>query len=151
MCKQLCLPPSVMGEVYCFPRRQLIFSFNRRVIYHSKGLWEYIPESIPSDCTTIFKRIAGLRFHLKSLTLYINRFVSTSSINKWEAFFKISNQFSNYWRKTKKKNPTNSEAWILIKVRCVMSMDSSRQALLTNEKIFSNFGVIFRINCIFFE
>ena len=26
-------PPSVMGEVYCFPRRQLIFSF----IYHLKG------------------------------------------------------------------------------------------------------------------
>ena len=34
----LCLPPSVTGEVYCFPRRQLIFSFGRRVIYHSKGL-----------------------------------------------------------------------------------------------------------------
>ena len=25
----LCPPPSVMGEVYCFPRRQLIFSFDR--------------------------------------------------------------------------------------------------------------------------
>ena len=33
-----CAPPSVMGEVYCFPRRQLIFSFGRRVMYHSKGL-----------------------------------------------------------------------------------------------------------------
>ena len=31
-------PPSVAGEVYCFPRRQLIFSFDRRVIYHLKGL-----------------------------------------------------------------------------------------------------------------
>ena len=31
-------PTSVAGEVYCFPRRQLIFSFDRRVIYHSKGL-----------------------------------------------------------------------------------------------------------------
>ena len=29
-------PPSVTGEVYCFPRRQLIFSFGRRVIYHLK-------------------------------------------------------------------------------------------------------------------
>ena len=30
-------PPSVteeLGEVYCFPRRQLIFSFDRRVVYH---------------------------------------------------------------------------------------------------------------------
>ena len=35
-------PASVTGEVYCFPRRQLIFSFGRRVIYHLKGLWEYI-------------------------------------------------------------------------------------------------------------
>ena len=36
----LCLPPppSIMGEEYCFPRRQLIFSFGMRVIYHSKGL-----------------------------------------------------------------------------------------------------------------
>ena len=33
-------PPSVTGEVYCFPRRQLIFifRFGRRVIHHSKGL-----------------------------------------------------------------------------------------------------------------
>ena len=34
----LCLPPSVMAEVYCFPRRLLIFSFGSRNIYHSKGL-----------------------------------------------------------------------------------------------------------------
>ena len=46
----LCLPPSVTGEVYCFRRRQLIFSFGRRVIYHSKGLGEFIPKSIPSVC-----------------------------------------------------------------------------------------------------
>ena len=31
-------PPSVTEEVYCFPRRQLIFSFDKRVIYHLKGL-----------------------------------------------------------------------------------------------------------------
>ena len=42
---------------------------------------EYIPESIPSVCTTIFKRIAGLCFYAKSLMLYINRFVSLSSTN----------------------------------------------------------------------
>ena len=65
----LCLPPSVTGEVYCFPRRQQIFIFGRRIIYHSKGLWEYIPKSIQSlclsVCTTIFERIAGLSFYLK--------------------------------------------------------------------------------------
>ena len=59
-------PPhlELQGEVYCFPRRQLIFSFDKRVIYHLKGLWEYILKSIPSVCTTIFKRIARLRSNL---------------------------------------------------------------------------------------
>ena len=41
----------------------------------------------PSVCTTIFKRIAGLRFYPKYLMLYINGFVSTSSTNLWKAFF----------------------------------------------------------------
>ena len=31
-------PSSVMGEVYCFPRRQLIVSFGSCVICHFKGL-----------------------------------------------------------------------------------------------------------------
>ena len=31
----LMAPPSVKGEVYCFPRRRLIFRFGVRVIYHS--------------------------------------------------------------------------------------------------------------------
>ena len=34
---------------------------------------------VPSVCTTIFKRIAGLCFYPKYLMLYINEFVSTSS------------------------------------------------------------------------
>ena len=35
----LCFPPNITGEMlYCFTRRLLIFSFSRRVIYHSKGL-----------------------------------------------------------------------------------------------------------------
>ena len=49
--RHLVMPlPSVTGEVNCFPRRQLIFSFDRHVIYHSKGLWEYILKSIPFVC-----------------------------------------------------------------------------------------------------
>ena len=59
--KYLCLFPSVTGEVYCFPRRQFIFSFGRRV--------------------TFLKRLAGLGFYLKSSMLYINGFVSASSTN----------------------------------------------------------------------
>ena len=34
----LCLPPSITEEVYCFSRRQLIFSLDRRVIYHLKSI-----------------------------------------------------------------------------------------------------------------
>ena len=46
-------PPSVKGEVYCFPRRRLIFRFAVRVIYHSKGLLEFIPKSISSKCWAV--------------------------------------------------------------------------------------------------
>ena len=34
----LWLPLSVSGEVYCFHRRRIVFSFHRRVIYNSKSL-----------------------------------------------------------------------------------------------------------------
>ena len=46
----LTMPPplSVTGEVYCFPRHQQSFRFGWRFIYHSKGLSEFIPKSIPS-------------------------------------------------------------------------------------------------------
>ena len=109
-------PPSVMGEVYCFPRRQLIFSFGRRVINHLKGLWEYIPKLFASVCTTIFKRIAGLCFYLKSSMLYINGFVLTISTNKWKAFFQISNYASPSSGKAYKDRQltTNFEFWVEI-------------------------------------
>ena len=117
----LCLSPSVTVEVYCFPRRQLIFSFGRRVIYHSKGLWEYIPKSIQSVglsvCSTTFKRIAGIRFYPKSLLLYINEFVSTSTSNKWKAFFKFVFKILTENRTIIN---TNSKTWILIKLKCVL-------------------------------
>ena len=40
ICTRVIIPPplSVMGEVYCFLRRQLIFSFVRRVIQNLKVL-----------------------------------------------------------------------------------------------------------------
>ena len=72
----LCLPPSVTAEVYCFFSSPTNSSFGRRVIYHSKSLWEYISKLIPSVCTTIFKRIAGLHFYPKYFVLYINGFTN---------------------------------------------------------------------------
>ena len=86
----LCFPPNVTEEVYCFSRRHIIFSFDCRVIYHLKGLWEYSPKPISSVClsvcTTIFERITGLRLYVKCLMLYINGLVSKSSTNQWKAF-----------------------------------------------------------------
>ena len=117
------LPPSIRGGIFCFPRRQLIFIFDRRVngvIYYLKGLWEYIPKSILSVCTTIFKRIAGVCFYLKCLMLYINLFVSTSSTEKIKSFFfKFQINFQIIGRKPKNIQ-MNSEAWILIRVQCVI-------------------------------
>ena len=48
----LCLPPSLMGEVYYFRCHQLIFRLDRHVIYHLKGLLEYIP-IIDSVCLSV--------------------------------------------------------------------------------------------------
>ena len=50
-------PTSVSGEVYCFPRRQLIFSFGKRVIniisFERSMSSEYIPKSIPYVCPSV--------------------------------------------------------------------------------------------------
>ena len=99
-------PPSVTGEVYCFPRRQLIFSFGRRVIYHSKkGFWKYIPNSILSVCLSlckqVFKRIAGFSLFILNLQCCISmdsfrRALQTNG----KHFFQISNSFTNFWPKT---------------------------------------------------
>ena len=71
-----------------------------------------------SVCTTIFKRIAGLRFYPKSLMSYINEFVSMSSRNKWKAFFKFQFFFLNFgW---KPKNIQTNKVWISIKFQCVI-------------------------------
>ena len=62
--------------------------------------------------------------------------------------FQISIPFSNYWPKTEKySNRVNID-------KCAMyyiSMDLTRLALQTNGKLFSNFGIIFRISYNFFK
>ena len=85
-------PPSVTWEVYCFPHRQLISSFGRRVISFERSL-KFISKSVLFVCTMIFKRIVGLHFY----------------------------------------------PW------CYASVVSSRQALQTNWKLFSNFNFVFKL------
>ena len=72
-----------------------------------------------SVCTTIFNRIAGLSFYLKSFMLYINKFVLISSTNWWEAFSTFRICFRIIDRKPK-NSQSNREVWILIKGQCVI-------------------------------
>ena len=137
----LCLPSSVTGEVYCFPRCQLIFSFDRRarVILHHACF-----KSIPSVCTTILKRIAWLHFYPKSFMLYTNGLVSTSSTNEWKAVFKLRVRFWIFGRKMK-SFLKNSEAWILIKLHCVIYQWIRFNEIYKLMKSFSNFELFFEL------
>ena len=79
------LPPSETGEAYCFRRRQPIFSFERHVIYHLKGLWEYIPKSIPSVCLYLDLQTNGGTLFIIRNNLYIRPWpISIHSINLYQ-------------------------------------------------------------------
>ena len=69
-----------------------------------------------------------------------------------ESFLQISNSFSNYWPKTENIQ-TNRESWnILIKVQCVIYQWIWLVELYKlMESFFLNFGIIFRINHIFYN
>ena len=73
----------------------MCYNINRFVFFSNfKFVFELMAESL-SVCTTIFKRIAGLCFYPKSLMLYINGFVSTSSFQISESFFELNTFFLN--------------------------------------------------------
>ena len=64
--------------------------------------------------------IAGLCFYPKCFMFYINGFISTSSTNLWKVFFfKFQIRFWIFGQKTKNFQ-TNSKAWVLIKLQCVI-------------------------------
>ena len=112
------------NDEYCFPRRQLISSFGRRVIYHSKGLWEYIPKLILSVCPSVaitkFQWITELCFYPKSLMLYINGLVSQSSTNWLKAFFSNFNLIFELLADNRKifKQIASHEYWSKCNVLC---------------------------------
>ena len=63
-----------------------------------------------SVCTTIFKRIAGLRFCPKSLMLYVHEWIRLDKLyNLWKAFLKFRIRLRIIDRKPKNIQ-TNSEA-----------------------------------------
>ena len=99
-----------------------------------------------SVCTTIFKRIAGLRYCLKSLMLYINVFASTSSTNYWKAFFKFWILFSNYRPKTIQTERRGY--WSKCNVLFINGLVSTCFKNLWN-LWFSNYGIIFELVTIF--
>ena len=139
-----------MEEVYCFPRLLQIFSFGRRVIYHSKCLWDYILKSIPSVClcvcTTIFKRIAGLHFYPESLMLYINGFDLQASTNKRKDFFRNFEFVLEFFAETQKifNRIARRGYWSNCIAMCYISIDLSQRAPQTYEKLFLKFRISFR-------
>ena len=95
-------PPVSAGEVYCFRRHQLIFTFDRRVIYHLKGLLRVLSE-IDSVCLSVPRSSNELRDFIFSPNLSYYTSMDSSrralqTIGKF--FFLISNLFSNFWPKT---------------------------------------------------
>ena len=90
---------------YCFPRRQIIFTFSRRVIYHSK-----VFESTFRNPFRLFVRLyhdhqtnGWTSIYPKSFMLNINGFVSTSSTKQLKAsFFKFQISFRINGKKKRK-------------------------------------------------
>ena len=79
--------------------------------------------------------------------LYINGFVSKSSIKLWKAFFQFRISFRIFDRKPiffSKELPGVNIDQIAM---CHISMDSSRQALQNNGKLFFIFQFRFQIIC----
>ena len=81
--------PSVTGEAYCFPRRQIANKFSALVcVSYINNIIRKVFENTfqnrfrLSVCTAIFKGIARLRFYPKYLMLCIRWSVVTSSTNK---------------------------------------------------------------------
>ena len=135
-----------------FPRLQLIFSFGRRVIYHSKGLWEYILKSIPSVgmsvclsvCTTIIKRKLDFIFILNlwcHTSMDLSQWALQTNGKFFFFYFELvftflaeNKFFSKEWR------GVNIDQIAMFNV----SMDSSQRALQNNENIFLQ--IRFRVN-----
>ena len=93
-------------------------------------------------------REARILIKLKCVVYQCIRHYKLYKLMKSSFFFQISISFSNYWPKAKKySNPVNIDQSTMYYI----SMDLIRQALQTNGKLFSNFGIIFRISYHFFK
>ena len=130
------------GEVYCFPRRQLIFRFGRRVIYHLKGLCEYIPKSIPSVYLH-HNLLTNSGTLLLCLMLY-NQWIRLNELYKqMESFFQVSDFFFKILTENRKifKRIAGHEYWSNCNVLNV-SMDLSQGVLQLKKSFF--FQISFR-------
>ena len=102
--------------MYCYPSRRLIVRFGRRVIYHLKGLWEYIPKSIPFICLSVpqssYEWLAFL--FMSNLLCYISM---DSSRQALQTIRKLLSNFIIIFESLAQKNiQKDSEASISIKI-----------------------------------
>ena len=104
-----------------FDNCQKLFLKNRKIIYHSKSIWEYIPKSNSSVCTRIFK-LAGLCFYPKSL-IYTSMDSSWRTLQTNDFFFQSSNSFSYYRPKTENYSNKLQGVSINQSTMCYTSMD----------------------------
>ena len=74
---------------------------------------------------------------------YVSMFSTRQAHKLMKSFSAISNLISNYRLKTEKYLNEKQSGNIDKNAMFYVSMDSIRQALQTNGKLFSNFGIIF--------
>ena len=135
-------PPSVTGKLYCFPLRQLIFSFGRCVVCHSKGLSSRVHSEINSVCLYHDLQTNSWSSFLNSIFDVMHQWIRLDKIYNF-----IENFFPNFGLVfkflAKNWNFSNELRGVNIdhSAMCCVSMDLPWQALQTN----GLFQISFRI------
>ena len=97
-------PPSIAGEVYCFTRRQLIFSFGKHVISFERSLTEH------SEIDSVLLSVHDLQTNSWTSFLFyifdiIYQWICLNELYKQiVSFFQISYSFSEFLLKKRNLN-----------------------------------------------
>ena len=142
-------PPTETWEVYCFPRRQLIFSFDMRVLC-TYLIWNVLGSTFKIDSvrlSTIFKRIEGLCFYVICFDV-MHQWICFDELYKLMQSFFFQIFFSNFWPKHNFfffKRIESREYWsncIVLYVNVFVWISSTNywKAFFTFQISFQNFG-----------